>query len=78
MKTIADIEERRLEKVLIKDKSENPDKMQILLKSDLLKLLQNYMEISDLELDFNVSSDGYKLYVNAESKRLKTFGFLPK
>ena len=77
MFTIADIGSKRLEKVLVKDKTEDPKKLAEILKSDLLNLLQNYMEVKDLNVDFEVDTVGYFLTVNAEAKRIKTFGIFP-
>ena len=77
MFTIADIGSKRLEKVLVKDKTEDPKKLAEILKSDLLNLLQNYMEVKDLNVDFEVDTEGYFLTVTAAAKRIKTFGILP-
>ena len=77
MFTIADIGSKRLEKVLVKDKTEDPKKLAETLKSDILNLLQNYMEVKDLTVNFDVNTEGYYLTINAEAKRIKTFGILP-
>lgn len=77
MYTIADIGSKRLENVLVKDKSENPNKVAEILKSDILELLKNYMDVEDLDVDFEVSADGYVLNVEANASRIKSFGILP-
>ena len=77
MFTIADISSKRLEKVLVKDKTEDPKKLAEILKSDILNLLQNYMEVEKLDVNFDVSLDGYKFSIDIEAKRIKVFGILP-
>ncbi len=77
MYTIADIGSKRLENVLVKDKSENPNKVAEILKSDILELLKNYMDVENLDVDFEVSTDGYVLNVEANASRIKSFGILP-
>ena len=74
---IAGIGERRLEKVLIKDKKENPKKMCDILKSDLKFLFENYMEINNLDLDFEMVDGKYQAEIKVQAKRLKGFGSLP-
>ena len=66
--------EDRLKKVLVKDKSENPTYILNVLKSDLLVLLNNYMEILPENLDINicVTENGiYKIFLEGFSKRIK-------
>lgn len=65
----------RLRNVLINDKRDNPSKILNVLKSDILYVLKNYMEINsdDLELDISVTSIGtYKITILANVNRLKT------
>ncbi len=65
----------RLRNVLINDKKDNPNKIINVLKSDILYVLKNYMEINsdDLELNINVTPTGtYKITVLADVNRLKT------
>ena len=78
MFTIADMGSKRLEKVLVKDKMEEPKKLEEILKSDILKILQDYMDITNISVNFDVSLDGYKLNINADAKRVKSFGILPR
>ncbi|HIV01001.1 MAG TPA: cell division topological specificity factor MinE [Candidatus Caccopulliclostridium gallistercoris] len=77
MFTIADIGSKRLEKVLVKDKTEDPKRLAEILKSDVLNLLQNYMEVENLNVNFDVGLDGYKFSIDVEAKRIKVFGILP-
>ena len=78
MFTIADMGSKRLEKVLVKDKMEEPKKLEEILKSDILKILQDYMDITNISVNFDVSLEGYKLNINADAKRIKAFGILPR
>ena len=75
---IAEIGERRLEKVLIKDKKENPKQILKLLKSDLSTLFENYMEIKNLNLNFDIVDSVYELKIDVQANRLKNFGCLPE
>ena len=77
MFTIADIGSKRLEKVLVKDKTEDPKRLAEILKSDVLNLLQNYMEVENLNVNFDVGLDGYKFSIDVEAKGIKVFGILP-
>ena len=77
MFTIADIGSKRLEKVLVKDKTEDPKRLAEILKSEVLNLLQNYMEVENLNVNFDVGLDGYKFSIDVEAKRIKVFGILP-
>lgn len=77
MFTIADIGSKRLEKILVKDKTEDPKRLAEILKSDVLNLLQNYMEVENLDINFDVGLDGYKFSIDVEAKRIKVFGILP-
>ena len=77
MFTIAEIGSKRLEKVLVKDKTEDPKRLAEILKSDVLNLLQNYMEVENLNVNFDVGLDGYKFSIDVEAKRIKVFGILP-
>ena len=77
MFTIADIGSKRLEKVLVKDKTEDPKRLAEILKSDVLNLLQNYMDVENLDINFDVGLDGYKFSIDVEAKRIKVFGILP-
>lgn len=66
--------EDRLKNVLVKDKEETPNKLLNILKSELMRVLKNYMEISENSLDiaFNLNGDGYyNLEIFASVKRLR-------
>ena len=65
----------RLKNVLKSDKKDNPNKILNVLKSDILYVLKNYMEINSDNLDVNISVTSigtYNLTVMANVSRLKT------
>ena len=65
----------RLRSVLINDKKDNPSKIINVLKSDILFVLKNYMDISsdNLEVGINMDSLGkYNITILATVQRLKT------
>ena len=65
----------RLRNVLKIDKRDNPNKIINVLKSDILYILKNYMEINsdNLEVNINVTSVGtYNITILANVNRLKT------
>ncbi len=66
--------EVRLKNVLVSDKEENPTKVLGVLKSDILNVLSEYMEISsdDLILNINVNNLGQFVFsCSATIRRLK-------
>ena len=66
--------EDRLKNVLVKDKNDSPYKVINILKSELLNILKNYMEVSqnDLNINFSLNNDGlYNLEIFAQVKRFK-------
>lgn len=73
MSTFAEISERRLEKVLYKDKKQNPNQILNLLKSDLYVLFNNYMVVNNIDLKFELNNGVYSLLINAKANRIKNF-----
>lgn len=68
------INECRLKNMLNMDKKENPQKILNILKSEILYVLTNYMEINadDLEVNVIASNEGfYEIIVVGKTKRLK-------
>ncbi len=66
--------ESRLKNVLVKNKEDNPLKIKNVLKSEILHILKNYMEVSaeNLDLDIFVDNSGYyQLQVVAKARRIK-------
>lgn len=73
MKNVASCEER-LRSMMIMDKSENSQKINKVLKAEILYLLNNYFDISadNLELDLGLENNGeYVLSITAKSRYLK-------
>ena len=67
----------RLKNVLLADKYTSPDRLNEVIKSDILYVLKNYMEIAseDIKINFTLSEDGsYQLRLAASCKRLKLLG----
>ena len=66
--------EDRLKNVLIRDKNENPKHIMNVLKSDMLQVLNNYMDIKSENLDIEIvvlENGAYKLLMEGYSNRIK-------
>ncbi len=73
MRDLANLE-NRLKNIIVADKKENPDKIERLLKSEIINVLKNYFEITseDVSLSILINDDGkYDLQINAISGFLK-------
>ena len=66
--------EKRLEEVLLRDKNQNPKAIINLLKSDIRDVLENYMELTFLDVDFEVVGAGYSLKISASANHVKNVG----
>ena len=65
----------RLNRVLIQDKSIEPQRILPALKSDLRDLLREYSEFNkDITVEIQESDDGYDLILIASLKRFKNSG----
>lgn len=65
----------RLKNVLVIDKKDNPNKILNVLKSDILYVFKNYMEINNENLEVNIAVTQlgtYNITVLANVSRLKT------
>lgn len=75
----ADMAVNRLKRVLTVDKV-NPSAIRLgeILKSDMVLLLNNYMELKNLSVDIKFDENGM-CYINMEacSNKLKNFSVLP-
>ncbi len=74
MNNLAVIGDDRLKNVLALDKRENPNKISAVLKSELLNVLRNYMDIRPDDVDFAIcvnAKGNYTLQLTADVKRLK-------
>jgi septum formation topological specificity factor MinE len=75
--TPAKIGVERLKKVLISDKHFNPERIQEVMKSDILTVLQNYTDVDSEQITFLIEVNpqgGYDIKVNASCSRLKILG----
>ena len=66
--------ENRLKNIKKKKKKENPEKIERLLKSEIMNVLKNYFDITseDVSLSILINDDGkYDLQINAISSFLK-------
>jgi cell division topological specificity factor len=69
----ATVAKNRLQLVLIQDRLDTTPEMLEMLKSDILKVLANYMEIdeNDLDIDMDSGADGPALVANIPIKSWK-------
>ena len=66
--------ENRLKNIIVAKKKENPEKIERLLKSEIMNVLKNYFDITseDVSLSILINDDGkYDLQINAISSFLK-------
>ena len=73
MRDLANLE-NRLKNIIVADKKENPEKIERLLKSEIMNVIKNYFDITseDVSLSILINDDGkYDLQINAISSFLK-------
>ena len=73
MRDLANLE-NRLKNIIVADKKENPEKIERLLKSEIMNVLKNYFDITseDVSLSILINDDGkYDLQINAISSFFK-------
>ena len=73
--------ENRLKQVLYNDKKENPIKLINIIKSEILYVLKNYMEIKSENMDVFIDIDEYGRYsleIKASINRLKMISAIIK
>lgn len=71
--------DNRLKNVLALDKRENPNKITNVLKSELLNVLRNYMDIRSEDVEFNICVNpqgNYSIQLVADIKRLKVASYI--
>lgn len=62
----------RLERVLMQDKSVNPQNIMLVLKADLRDVLREYAELKgDITLQVQDTIDGYNIILIANATRFK-------
>ena len=67
------IMDNRIRQMLVNDRKENPDKIISLLKSEILYIFKNYMDIKmeDIMLDIGIDNNGkYVINLNVEVGRI--------
>lgn len=74
--TIAEISTNRLEKILSKDKRQNPEQILPMLESDISSLLQNYLTLKNLEAKFEVQNGEYVLNFQVRASQIKQVGII--
>ena len=70
-------DDERLKNILISDKHFNPEYLVKVLRSDMVDLLLNYMNILPQNIDISIFVDEkgvYNLKISAKTDRLKIFG----
>lgn len=69
----------RLKDMLAVDKKSNPIKLESVIKSEIVYLLKNYMDINSNDVEFSISLDvdnKYNIVMTAKSDRLKLLNFI--
>lgn len=75
MKTIAEIGNKRLVNVLIKDKNQNPSKIVNILKSEITEILSSYTELDDeIIVAMKTERGRISFEIKAIANRIKNFG----
>lgn len=69
----------RLKDMLSVDKKSNPIKLENVVKSEIVYLLKNYMEINSNDVEFSITLDNenkYNVVLTAKVDRLKQLNFI--
>ncbi len=69
----------RLKDMLASDKKSSPVKLESIVKSEIVYLLKNYMEIEANNVEFSISlneDNKYVIVLNARVDRLKQLNFI--
>lgn len=76
MSRVSRTEFDRLRDVLLYDKINTPARLNDVVKSDILDVLSNYIDIipSTFSVDLNVSEEGYAISITGKGRRLKSVG----
>lgn len=78
MKTISELGENRLSRILAGDKNQSPERFCSLLKSDVKMLMSNYVELSgDVEVELHSVDDQFVFSISCKATRMKTLGIIP-
>ena len=77
--SVADYGVNRLTKVLSDSKRGRPEDVKEVLKSDVKKVVQNYIEIDgDMKVEIRENSDGFSVLIRADAKRIKPIGIISR
>ena len=70
---------KRLNKVIQKDKENNPKYLINVIKSDFYYLINNYFEVDfdDIKIDVDVVNDKYEIVVTCKGDRMKIMQSIP-
>jgi len=71
--------ETRLRNMVIKDKKDNPQKINGVLKAELLYVLRNYLDLKeyDLDIDISINNKGYyHIVIEADCKNIKNISYI--
>jgi septum formation topological specificity factor MinE len=74
--TLAELTSKRLEGVLTRDKKQNPKQILAPLKSDLYALLENYLDIKNLNIEIEATTNGFVFSASANAKSIKNIGIM--
>ncbi|MGI5841846.1 MAG: hypothetical protein ACOX6H_00955 [Christensenellales bacterium] len=78
MKSISQVGQNRLTRILTGDKNQSPERICSLIKSDLKLLLENYVELADdIDIVMEAFEDEFSFYVSFKANRIKNFGIMP-
>lgn len=71
---------RRLDKIVQKDKENNPKYLIDVIKSDFFYLINNYFEVNfeDIALEIQPKDNSYEIIVNCIGDRMKLAKTLPE
>lgn len=71
---------KRLDSIIKKDKTKNPQYLMDIIKSDLYYLLNNYFEVNfeDINVEINMQDEKYNIKASSLAERIKTMKILPE
>lgn len=78
MKSISQVGENRLCRILAGDKNQSPERLCEFLKSDIKMLMENYAELcGDIEIELASVNDEFVFDIKCKATRMKTLGIIP-
>jgi septum formation topological specificity factor MinE len=78
MKTILNIGQNRLTRILAGDKNQSPEKFCSLIKSDLKALLAHYLEVDEeINVHMQTIGDEFVFFISFKAVRMKSLGIIP-